>query len=171
MRAAFASVLQSCDELPYSDAVTRFGIAEASIAITSRLHSIYSFRTGHLSRNISLVFCDLHRCRLQSVSFVDMFPRTYRSGESMSFRRGCLHQQLQTPLQWLWCKYFDGMSLFLEYYLSGNAIDISQDTPHGTAIHWQHDLRSSVSLFSSFRSCISNALVLSSSVTQSFLNA
>ena len=37
MRAAFASVLQSCDELQHSDAVTRFRIAEAGTSITSCL--------------------------------------------------------------------------------------------------------------------------------------
>ena len=53
MRAAFASVLQSCDELRHSDSVTRFRIAEAGTSITSRLNPISSFTTGHLSRNIS----------------------------------------------------------------------------------------------------------------------
>ena len=34
MRAAFASALQSCDELQHSGAVTRFFIAEAGTSIT-----------------------------------------------------------------------------------------------------------------------------------------
>ena len=52
MRAAFASVLQSCDQLQHSDVVTRFCIAEAGTSITSLLNHISSFTTGHLSRNI-----------------------------------------------------------------------------------------------------------------------
>ena len=53
MRAAFASALQSCDELQHSDAMTRYVIAEAGTSITSRLNPISSFRTGNLSRTIS----------------------------------------------------------------------------------------------------------------------
>ena len=51
MRVAFASALQSCDALQYSDAVTRFFIVEAGASITSRLNPISSFTTGNLSGN------------------------------------------------------------------------------------------------------------------------
>ena len=163
--AAFASALQSCDELQYGDVVIRFFSAEAGTSITSRLNPIYSFKTGYLSITISFslvrftsVSSPMYLFRWHVSSYIYFRGKHVLPAEMSSSI--IANTSSMTLLQGSWWRVF----------VSG--VSVLKRHRHITRqVAWYFNsvatIYPTVSLFSTFQSCIRNALVLSSSVRQS----